>query len=157
MWLLLQHPDACHQIAMNPALLPNTLHEAHRVESPVQGLFHRATKEVELPTCRIPAGAGLLVLFAAANRDASQFPHPDQFDIERPNARSHLGFGYGARACVGSPLALLIVRIAIETLLTRLPQIRLADDQQITHHPNKLNRGLRALHLQFARPARTIP
>ena len=86
-------------------------------------------KPVTLSGVDVPAGAGLIVCIGAANRDESVFPEPDRFDIRREHLE-HLSFGFGKHYCAGSRLAYLEARIAIETLLDKLPNLRLRTDEE---------------------------
>ena len=90
-----------------------------------------------------------MLRYAAANRDEKVFADPNRFDVERKNAREHLGFGMGAHYCVGAALAREETRIGIEMLLNRLPNLRLAAGNDFSHHPNMLLRGLKRLDLEF--------
>ena len=74
---------------------------------------------------RIRAGDQVTVSLAAANRDPAIFAEPDRFDVRRPNAGRHLAFAHGPHFCLGAHLARLETRIAVETLLDRLPRLRL--------------------------------
>ena len=76
----------------------------------------------------IPAGAIVMVMFGAANRDPAMFPEPAKLDLERPNSNRHLAFGYGIHSCIGRTLATAELDIAIRRLLERLGPIRLAAD-----------------------------
>src|SRR5438046_4930539 len=73
----------------------------------------------------IPRGGLVLAVLASANRDALRFERPDELDLGRsPNP--HLSFGLGAHYCLGAPLARLVAQIAFNTLLRRMPRLRLA-------------------------------
>jgi cytochrome P450 len=82
--------------------------------------------DVEIGCVKVPAGANLLVLVASANHDPAVFPEPETLDIHRPNAKEHIGFGYGAHICLGAPLARLEVRIMFEQILARFPDMEFA-------------------------------
>ena len=120
------------------------------MESPVQTTFRSATRETELAGVSIPDGTRAVTLLGSANRDPEQFSDPDVFDITRSNARSNLGFAYGEHFCVGSSLARTEATIALELLLERLPNLRLAPgENDFRHEPTWTHRGLRELHLEF--------
>jgi hypothetical protein len=82
-------------------------------------VFRTATRDVELAGTTIPQGATLAVLIGSANRDERRFPEPDVFDVSR-DARGHLGFGFGEHFCLGSALARLEARVALEALVPAL-------------------------------------
>ena len=84
-----------------------------------------AAEDVELGGQLIRRGQAVNVVLAGADRDPAQFANPDQLDLTRENNR-HLGFGFGVHYCVGAPLARMEGRIALDTLLRRLPNLRLA-------------------------------
>ena len=123
---LLQHPDQLALLNAQPALLDAAIEEMIRYDGPVERATIRfAATDVEIDGQIIRRGDAVSLVLAAADRDPAQFPQPDAFDLTRPNNR-HLGFGLGIHYCLGAPLARLEGRIAIATLLQRLPNLRLA-------------------------------
>lgn len=150
MLLLLQHPDVLAAVRDDRKLIPNMLEETLRVESPIQGLFRVATVDTKVGDVDIPAGSELWLLYAAANRDPDHFSMPDDYDIARPNAKTHLAFAQGPHFCIGAALARAEARIAFETLLDRLDTIRLDTERNtFEYEPSYVMHGLKALHLQF--------
>ena len=134
----------------DPSLIPNMIEEALRLESPVQGLFRVAKAATEIAGVKIPEGARLVVMYASGNRDEAEFPDPDRFDVRRANARTHLAFGQGEHFCIGAALARLEARVAFETLLTRMSNIRVAAGKNdFAHTSSFILRGLKELHLEF--------
>jgi cytochrome P450 len=111
----------------NPARIPNFLEEVLRLEAPVQGLYRRVLHDIRIGETDIPAGAIIVLRFGAANRDPAQFPHPDAFELDRNNVRSHLTFGAGPHFCVGNQLSRGELRIAFSTLMRRMRNFRLKD------------------------------
>jgi cytochrome P450 len=95
-----------------------------------------------------------MLRFAAANRDPSQFPDPDRFDITRANARDHLAFGLGIHHCIGASLARKELLVAFQVLLERFADFRAAPGApEPRHRPNVLLWGLDRLDLELeARP-----
>jgi cytochrome P450 len=147
--LLCAHPGQMAAVRADPALIPNLVEEALRVESPVQGLFRRAKVDTEVGGVRIPAGSAVVLMYGAANRDASTFTCPAEFDVARENSRTHLAFGHGIHFCLGSALARMEGAVAFETLL-QLPNLRMAEGKNdLTHVPSFILRGLKELHLEF--------
>lgn len=122
--LLAHHPEVRARLVREPALLPGAIEEMLRLESPAQALPRLATRELTLHGVRIPRGAEVLLVWAAANRDEREFPDPDHFDIGRP-IRRHLAFGQGIHFCLGANLARLEARVAFEELLARVPEYAL--------------------------------
>jgi cytochrome P450 len=150
MALLLRHPEQLALVSADPSLIPNFVEEALRVESPVQCLFRTAKVDTEVEGVRVPQNARLAIMYGAANRDAEQFPDPDRFDVRRPNAKMSVAFGAGIHFCLGASLARLEGKVAFETLLTRLRNVRLAEGKNNFRHTiNPIVRGLEALHLEF--------
>jgi len=123
---LLQNPDQLTLLHQQPALLDAAIEEIVRYDGPVERATIRfAAQDVEIGGHTIGRGDAVNLVLAAADRDPAQFPLPDHFDIARPNNR-HLGFGLGLHYCLGAGLGRLEGRIAISTLLRRLPDLRLA-------------------------------
>jgi cytochrome P450 len=97
-----------------------------------------------------------LILPGAANRDPRVFAHPDEFDVDRPNARQHLAFGHGIHSCAGSPLARSEGRVSLERILDRMADIRISESahgpagaRAYRYIPTYFLRGLEALHLEY--------
>ena len=126
---LLAHPDQAAQLAADPAgLMAGAVEEMLRWVSPIKNMARVATRDVELDGAQIRAGQELLLLYPSANRDEAVFEHADTFDITRsPNP--HLAFGFGAHFCLGNQLARLELRVMVERVLARLPDLRLATER----------------------------
>lgn len=132
LFALFTHGQVLQRVKGNVALIPALLEEVMRWQSPVQSAMRHATTDVVLEGVQIRAGETVSCMLGAANRDPAVFPDPDRFDIDRPNARKHLGFAFGPHACLGSNLAKLEVRVALETLLSRLTDLEPAPDEPMT-------------------------
>jgi cytochrome P450 len=124
-----------------------------RFDAPVMGMMRTVTEATQLGGVELPAGARLMLLFASANRDESVFEQAGRFDIHRPNANRHLGFGHGTHYCVGAPLARLEARIVLELLIERLPEPRMVEGEAITYQPNLLHRSPRQLMVEWDAPS----
>ena len=126
---LLAHPDQLAQLAANTeAAMPAAVEEMLRWVSPIKNMARTATRDVELEGATIKAGQELILLYPSANRDAAVFDDADTFDITRsPNP--HMAFGFGAHFCLGNQLARLELKVMIERLLARLPDLHLAVDR----------------------------
>ncbi|GAA1715898.1 cytochrome P450 [Fodinicola feengrottensis] len=123
---LLTNPGQRAMLAARPELLGSAVEEFLRYDPPVRhGTFRCAVENVEIGDETIPAGAVVVVDLAAANRDARQYMDPNDLAISR-KVSGHLAFGHGIHHCVGAPLARTQGRIAIATLLRRLPAMTLA-------------------------------
>ena len=97
-----------------------------------------------------------MVLNGAANRDPRLFECPDEFRVDRPNAKVHIAFGRGAHACPGGPLARVEGRVSIERILDRMRDIRLSEEhhgppgaRHFDYEPTWVLRGLSNLHIEF--------
>jgi cytochrome P450 len=131
---LLTHRPEWTRLVAAPELLPTAVEELIRFDAPLQ-LFERTATA---PT----TVAGYAALLGAAARDPLVFEAPGRLDVGRsPNA--HLGFGAGIHYCVGAPLARVEIAAALEALVTRLPELRLADEPE--RRPEFVIRGLRTL------------
>jgi cytochrome P450 len=150
MVLLLRNPEQMTAVRADPSRIPNFVEEALRLESPVSALFRVTLSDTEVGGVKIPAGSRVIVIYGSANRDDAQFPDSRRLSLERENARSHLAFGQGVHFCIGAALARLESRIAFETLLGRLHNIRfMAERNDFTHTPSFILRGLKGLWLEF--------
>ncbi|MFC9972464.1 cytochrome P450 [Spirillospora sp. NPDC127200] len=119
--LLDDHHDQRERLAADPALIPNALLESLRLEGSVQALGRTTTRPVVLHGVEIPAGEKVMMLYGAANRDEREFgPTADRLDITRRIPR-HLGFATGPHFCIGSHLARLQARVALEELYRAHP------------------------------------
>jgi cytochrome P450 len=141
-----EHPDQYDAVRADPDLIPSAIEEQLRYNSPVQGFFRRALSNYDLDGTTIPAGARVLVLFGAANRDPRMFEAPDEFRVDR-NPIGHLGFGHGVHLCLGAPLA----RMEGQSVLRHLVQT--TDRIEITGEPvwttNSALRGLAELPVRL--------
>src|SRR5207302_7285058 len=93
--MLGERPDLEQLVREDRDRIPNFIEETLRIESPLRGQFRMARKRTTLAGVDIPAGSSVLLLPGAANRDPRFFENPYEFDIDRSNARKHLGFGFG--------------------------------------------------------------
>jgi cytochrome P450 len=124
LYALFTHPTTYSRVRTQFSLIPAVVEEVMRWLSPVQSAMRHATTDVELGGVRIRAGDTVSCMLGAANRDPAVFAEPDTFDIGRHNLRKHLGFAYGPHSCLGLHLARLEARIGLETLFSRLPDLR---------------------------------
>jgi hypothetical protein len=147
MLALLRHPEELAKLRRDPSLVRSAIEELLRYDSPVQ-LVHRSVRgEVRIGGKVIRAGQEAVLVLGAANRDPMRFAEPDRLDLARPDNR-HLAFGHGLHFCLGAPLARLEGQIAFETLLARLPGLRLASER-VEWRDGFVLRGLKAVPLAF--------
>ncbi len=124
----MENPGLRAEIVADPSRTPGAVEELLRWFSIVDGVVARvAMADTEIGGVRIRAGEGVVALSSAANRDPEAFDHPDTIDFER-GARHHLAFGFGAHQCLGQNLARVELQIVFDTLLRRVPGLRLAAD-----------------------------
>ena len=123
---LLEHPDQLDRLKHDPSLIKPAIEELLRYTSPVEIASERyAREDVVIAGQAIPQGEQVLGVLGSANHDERKFSDPDRLDVARqPN--EHLAFGQGRHYCLGAPLARLEGAIAINTLLRRMPDLRLA-------------------------------
>ncbi|MFK7912327.1 MAG: cytochrome P450 [Pseudomonadales bacterium] len=147
---LLQHPQLAARLRANPADVEPFVEEMLRWDPPIQCTYRRATRNTEVAGAQISEGDMVLPMWAAAGYDPKEFPNPEQIDIDRPNVRKHMGFGYGPHFCAGAELARLEARLAFQLLLERLPDLQLNDAaSDTTHLPSFASRGYQRLVLDF--------
>ena len=122
---LLTHPDQLDDVRADRSLIPAAIEELVRWEPAVPFIPRLVLHDVTVADVDIPAGANVTVCLGVANRDETHFTEPDAFDIHR-SERSHLGFASGPHMCLGMHLARVEMRIVLNTILDRLPDIELA-------------------------------
>lgn len=120
-----RRPDVRDQLLADRDEIPTAVEEALRLHPPFFGFFRRTTESVAVGGVEIPAGDDVYMGWVAANRDPEVFPEPTEFRLDRGRNR-HLSFGAGVHVCVGSPLARMQLRVVIDRLLERLPDIEIA-------------------------------
>lgn len=144
---LLRHPDQLEKLRANPSLVHSAIEELLRYESPIQYTSRLASDDVQVGGKTIRKGQAVIAVMGAANRDPERFPDPDRLDICRQDNR-HLAFAWGAHFCFGAPLARLEGQVAFETMLRRMPNLRL-EPGTATWRENLSFRGLTGLPVTF--------
>jgi cytochrome P450 len=132
--LLDESPEQREELRRDHSLLPNAVDEGLRRRASAIANFRIAKRDVEIRGYTIPKGAHVWACLASANHDEERFPNPREFDIHRANAGDHVGFSKGTHFCLGAPLARLEARIGLQTLLERIPNLRVPD-QEIDYVP----------------------
>ncbi len=122
---LLSSPAQHALVLADPGLVPAAVEESLRLEPAAAVVDRYATRDSRLGGAVIRAGDQVTVSIAGANRDPAVFGDPDTFEVRRPNAGRHLAFAHGPHFCLGAHLARLETQVAVETLLARLPGLRL--------------------------------
>jgi len=144
----LQHnPEQLALLRDDPSLLPTAVEEMLRWVTPIKNFVRTTTQKAELGGHTIPAGAELLLLYPSGNRDEDVFTDPMTFDVTRsPNP--HIAFGFGAHFCLGNQLARLELKVMFEQLLSRLPDLAMADGD-LVRRPSNFISGFEEMPVTF--------
>lgn len=124
---LLAHPGQLAAVTADRSLLPQAIEEGIRWETPLLNFMRETTRDVEFFGIQIPEGSMVSVNLGSANHDEARWDRPEEFDIFR-DRKPHIGFGHGAHVCLGMHLARLESTVIFNTLLDRLPGLRLDPD-----------------------------
>lgn len=133
---LLTNGDVMERVVADRGLLPALIEETLRWESSVTQVSRIATRDTEIAGCPVAAGSPIAVLTGSANHDASRYDYAEDFDLDRPQ-QVHMAFGTGQHQCLGMHLARQELRIGLDAILERLPNLRLDPDE-----PSPLIQGL---------------
>ncbi len=146
---LLSNDKQLETVRSDRELIPQAIEESLRVETPLLNITRLATKDAEVGGVPIPAGSTVMLMLAAANRDEARYPAPDDYDILRRDPKPHISFGHGPHACLGTHLARLEMRVALNLLLDRLPNLRLDPDGDDPHIRGQVFRSPTSLPVLF--------
>lgn len=144
---LAQDPQLLGRVRNDLSLVPKVVEESLRRLTPARGIVRRVKEDVEIGGHKIAKGSNLFAMVQSANNDNTVFECPERFDIDRDAAemRKSIHFGWGPHACIGQAVARMDLKVAIETAVTRLPNLRVVPDQQIRvqegmifHRPERL-------------------
>jgi cytochrome P450 len=149
LFALLSHPDQLDVVRRDRSLIHQTIEEALRLETPLLNITRLATKDTEISGVPIEAGSTVMLMLAAANREEDRHVDPDTFDIFRKDPKPHISFGHGSHMCLGVHLARLEMRVALEVLLDRLPDLRLDPAWDDPHIRGQVFRSPTALPVLF--------
>ena len=147
---LLRNPAQLAALQAEPGpSIAGAVEECLRWVTPIVNMNRTTTADVDVHGRTIPAGSQVLMCYISANRDETVFDDPFRFDIARhPNP--HIAFGFGPHFCLGSSLARLEIRVMLTELLTRLPDIRLADPAAApVYSHSSFVRGIQSLPVEF--------
>jgi len=149
-WHLAQHPSDLQRMVNEPELLPTAIEELLRMYAPVT-MARIVTQDAEIGGCPVKRGDSVLLPFPAANRDPEVFPDADKVIIDREENR-HVAFGLGIHRCLGSNLARLELRVAVQVFIQRFPKFELADPSTVTWSLGQV-RGPRKLPVRVTQRA----
>ncbi len=147
LYKLAQDRELLARVTNDPALIPKVVEESLRRLTPARGIVRRVKEDVEIRGNRIAKDSKVFLLVQSANNDETVFSCPDRFDIDRDVAemRKSVHFGIGPHNCIGQWIARLDMKVAIETVLARLPNLKLVPGQSIRvqegmifHRPERL-------------------
>lgn len=124
---LIRNPEQFKRLAENPSLMPTAIEEILRWTTPITHIMRTATRDFEWRGRKIRDDDWVVIWNASANRDEEVFPDPYRFDITR-NPNYHLAFGQGEHFCIGSHLARLELRLMLDEVMRRIPDLRLAGE-----------------------------
>jgi pulcherriminic acid synthase len=133
---LIENPEVLAQVRADRTLVDRAFSETLRFSPPLHMIVRTAAEDVELSGVPIPAGAEVLCMVGAANRDPRVFAHPDTFDISRSDNKlrlaftagaSHAAFGWGRHFCLGAQLAQVETSVAANILLDTMHDVRFAE------------------------------
>lgn len=125
-----QYPDQLAKLKANPKLLGPAVSEIIRWQTPLSHMRRTASQDYELGGKTIRKGDKVVMWYYSGNRDTSVFDNPDALNIERPNVRQHLSFGFGIHRCLGMRLAELQLKILWEEILKRWDRIEVVEPPQ---------------------------
>jgi cytochrome P450 family 142 subfamily A polypeptide 1 len=144
---LIENSGERQKLIDDPSLMPTAVEEVVRHVSPVLNFARTATADSELCGKPIKKGQKVLLLYPSANRDPEVFEDPDAFKVDRdPNP--HLGFGIGNHYCMGANLARMELRVVLEEVLRRMPNMEYAEGPP-KMHPSTLVRSFVHMPVRF--------
>ncbi|HUC56555.1 MAG TPA: cytochrome P450 [Streptosporangiaceae bacterium] len=146
LWHLASTPSDRERLVADPGLMPTAIEEFLRAYAPVT-MARLVKDDMHWHGVDMKADDWILLSFPAANRDPAQFDRADEVLIDREVNR-HAAFGLGIHRCVGSHLARLELKVALEVWLERIPEFSLADPGAVGWSAGQI-RGPRALPLRI--------
>jgi cytochrome P450 len=118
------------RLSADPAAIPTAVEESLRLHPPFYGFFRRATEDTAVEGVEIPKGRDVYMSWASANRDPGEFPDPLEFRLDRGRNR-HMSFGFGVHTCPGAPFARMELRVVLEELLRRIPDLEIEIEEPV--------------------------
>ena len=145
---LAERPNEQERLRQNPERIPALIEESLRYDNPTHLFARTVTHETTLSGIPMKQGDKVVLLYASGNRDANQFEHPDQFELQR-NPKHHLAFGRGIHLCPGATLARTELRILLEELLNAHHPFQLAGKAVWSHMEGGHHMGVARLPVEF--------
>lgn len=140
-WLFGRFPEQWKLVRSDPALIPNALNEAIRLETPIRGFTRHLVSDHLVEDMLIPAGSRVVLFYASANRDDRKWDDPERFDVRR-KVSDHVGYGHGIHTCAGMHLARMEIHALLVALATKVERFELGE---AVPGMNNLLRGLASL------------
>src|SRR6478735_7556597 len=145
---ILRHRDQWNQLTADPEKLPMAIEEMLRWTSPVKNMCRTLTADTEFHGAQLRKDEKIMLMFEGANFDEEVFGDPENFRIDR-NPNNHVAFGFGTHFCMGNQLARLELKIMLDKVLQRLPDLRLADENMLPLRPANFVSGLESMPVVF--------
>jgi cytochrome P450 len=133
-WALAKHGGQLARVAADRSLVPGTVEEALRWVTPARAFLRTATRDTQIRGQLVRDGQHVYNMYMAANRDEDVFPHPETFDVARPENDLHQAFGIGTHVCIGARLVRLEAGIVLNALLDRFLRFELAAEPVPVQH-----------------------
>jgi cytochrome P450 len=149
LFALLTQPEQLERVRSDRSRVPKAIEETLRWETSVTVVSRVATRDTELGGCPIAKGTPVSATVASANRDESVYADADVWDLERELPEPHLAFGWGRHLCLGMHLARLELRVGLNAILDRLPNLRLDPAAEPPRITGQAFRGPEALPVLF--------
>jgi len=127
--VLLSEHSLWEELVADRSLVNQAVEETLRMYGIVHTLVRTTTREVEVGGVTLPKGAAVMLHLDSADQDGARFDGPGKFDLHRPKNElaDHVAFGKGQHFCIGAPFARPMAKIALETMLERIPSLRMKD------------------------------
>lgn len=120
-----ENPDEFAKLKADPSLIPNMVSEIIRYQTPLGHMRRTATRDLDFNGHAIKKGDRVVMWYVSGNRDPEKFDNPDQFIIDRADARNHMSFGFGVHRCMGNKVGEMQIRILWEEILKRFDHIEM--------------------------------
>lgn len=150
MRILATNPEIADALRADPTQIPQFIEEVVRLEPPFKFHYRAVRQSCELGGMQLEPGDRLMLLWAAANRDAAMFEDPDTLKLDRRYPKQHMSFGRGAHFCIGAPLARLEAKVIFEEVLARTNRIALRADAPPVYTPSIFVRRLESLQVEVS-------
>lgn len=144
-----RHPEVAERVRADPSVATLVLEESLRLDPPVPLVMRFCAEDVEIGGRTIPAGMPMYTMIAAASHDPEVWPDPYRFDIDRPNLKDHIAFGYGIHTCIGNAVTRQTVPKLVAEVARRFPKLSFPDPSRILWDARPRSRHLRFLELSF--------